>query len=199
LTFATQVLKTSSKARIITLTNTGSATLTISSIAFTGADPGDFTQTNKCGTSLAVNASCTINVMFKPQAINTRTASLTITDNAAGSPQNVPMTGVGTQVKLSPTAVSFGSVTVGTSLTKNVTLTNVGTTTVSISSIAISGTNASDFTQNNTCGSSVAGNRSCTISVTFTPTAKGKRTGTLSVNDDGGGSPQTAALTGAGK
>jgi hypothetical protein len=138
-------------------------------------------------------------VTFKPQAINTRTAAVTITDNAAGNPQSVPLTGVGTQVKLSATAINYGSVTVGTASTKNVTFTNSGTTKVDITSIAISGTNATDFTETNTCGTSVAGKKSCTISVTFTPSAKGKRAGTLSVNDDGGGSPQNVALSGTGK
>ncbi len=199
LTFATQLIKTSSKAKSVTLTNTGSASLSITSIAITGANPADFTETNNCGTTLAINASCAINVTFKPQAINTRSAAVTIIDNASGSPQSVPLSGVGTQVKLSVAALSYGNVTVGTSSTKNLTFTNSGTTTVNITGITIGGTNAGDFTETNNCGSSVAGKKSCTISVTFTPSAKGKRTGTLSVNDDGGGSPQNVSLTGTGK
>jgi hypothetical protein len=199
LTFATQLIKTSSKAQTVAMINTGSASLTITSIAITGADPADFTQANTCGSSLAINGSCTITVTFKPQAINTRTASVSITDNASGSPQTVALSGVGTQVKIFPASLNFGSITIGTSSTKTVTFTNSGSTTVNITGVSITGTNAAEYSQTNTCGSSVASKKNCTITVTFTPSAKGKQTGTLSISDDGGGSPQNASLTGTGK
>jgi hypothetical protein len=82
-----------------------------------------------------------------------------------------------------------------------VTLTNSGTAALSISSIAITGTNASDFAQTNTCPSglaTLAAGASCTISVTFTPSAAGGRTAALSVTDNASGSPQSVALSGTG-
>jgi hypothetical protein len=94
--------------------------------------------------------------------------------------------------------VSFGSVELGASLTKAVTLTNVGTTAMSISGFAITGTNAGDFTQTHTCGTTLAAAASCTISVTFEPSALGTRTAALSITDNAKGSPQTVALTGTG-
>src|SRR5439155_866316 len=102
-------------------------------------------------------------------------------------------------VSLSPTTVPFGSVTVGTtSAAQAVTLHNGTTSSASISSIAISGTNASAFAQTHTCGSSLAAGASCTISLTFKPAATGPAAATLTVADSATGSPQSAALTGAG-
>jgi len=122
-----------------------------------------------------------------------------VTDNASGSPQSVPLTGTGTVVQLSPSSLNFGSIKVGQpSSPKPITLKNLGTTTLSITSIAVTGTNSGDFTQTNTCGASVGAGGSCTINVTFTPSATGSRTASVSVTDNGGGSPQTAALSGTG-
>jgi hypothetical protein len=79
-----------------------------------------------------------------------------------------------------------------------VTLTNIGNIALNISGIQITGPNASDFAQSNHCGNSVPPGGSCKIKVTFTPTAQGARSASLSISDDGGGSPQTVALAGNG-
>jgi len=111
----------------------------------------------------------------------------------------VSLTGTGTEVKLAPGRLTFAPQKVGTtSPPQNVTLTNVGTTSLSISGIKIGGTNAGDFAQSNTCGSSVAAGASCTISITFTPKATGSRKAAISVMDNGGGSPQQIQLSGTG-
>src|SRR5439155_25240257 len=81
-----------------------------------------------------------------------------------------------------------------TSAAQAVTLTNTGSATLTITSITASG----DFSQTNTCGSPVIIGGTCTITVTFTPTVAGSRTGTLSVTDNASGSPHTAALSGKG-
>jgi len=177
LTFSTQAIGTTSAAKPVTLKNTGTASLTISSIAITGINAGDFAQTHTCGSLLAAGASCKISVKFKPTMSGTRTAALSIRDNAAGSPQKVTLSGIGTAAKLSPISLSFGSIGLGTtSLPKTVSLKNVGTTTLTITGIAISGTNASDFAQTHTCGSSLAAGANCSISVRFTPAVLGTRT-----------------------
>jgi hypothetical protein len=200
LTFATQVVGTTSSAKMVTLTNTGTAALTISNLTFVGANPTSFAETNTCGSSVAPGASCFISVSFKPTAINTLTATLDVNDNATGSPQTVSLTGTGTVVRLTPASLSFGSITVGkTSAVKKVTLTNSSENPVSITSVTLTGTNASDFAETTTCGGTVQGGRNCTFSLTFTPSAKGSRTATLSVADNGGGSPQTVRLSGTGK
>jgi hypothetical protein len=102
-------------------------------------------------------------------------------------------------MKFSPASWGFGTQPVHTSsLPKKIALTNKGGVTVNIARVSIAGANAADFTQTNTCGKSVASGASCFVTVTFTPAAKGKRTAAVSASDNGGGSPQTAPLSGAG-
>jgi hypothetical protein len=102
-------------------------------------------------------------------------------------------------VQLVPTTLNFGTQPVGTrSLPKRITLTNKGGAAVNIISISITGINAKDFAETNTCGKSVASGASCFIKVTFKPLAKGKRTADVSISDDDGGSPQKVGLTGTG-
>ncbi len=200
LTFANQLLNTTSQGQKVTLTNTGNGALTVTSLSISGTNSTEFTQTNTCGITVNVGASCTITVAFRPTAINARTATLNINDNAFGAPQTIALTGTGTNIKLSATTVNFGTVTVGQkSPVKNVTVTNSGSVTVNISGISLSGANSSDYTETTTCGATLLTRKTCTISLTFAPTVKGTRTATLNVNDDGGGSPQTAALTGSGR
>jgi probable HAF family extracellular repeat protein len=199
ISFGVAAVGTTTAARAVTLTNLATTTLNITGIAITGINPGDFAQTNTCGNSLSAGASCSISVSFKPTASGARTAALSVSDNAAGSPQKVTLGGVGTTVKLSPTSLNFGLVVVGmTSAAQNVTLTNVGTTILSITGIAITGTNAGDFSQTHTCGSSLSAGTSCSISVTFQPAATGTRTAVLSVTDNAAGSPQKVTLSGKG-
>ena len=193
LIFVTQPLGTSSPAQSVTLSNDGTVALSITSISFTGADPGDFAQTNTCGISIAPGASCTINVTFDPAHIGARTANLSVTDNGPGSPQTVSVAGVGTVVQLNPSSLKFFFVTVGSSKTLSTTLTNVGKTTLSISGITITGP---FFAQTNSCGSSVAGGGSCTINVTFTPSTVGPWSADIRISDNGGGSPQLVPLSG---
>ncbi|MGW0797799.1 choice-of-anchor D domain-containing protein [Streptomyces sp. NPDC002692] len=91
LTYATQALNTSSSAKTVTVTNTGTAAATVSGITVTG----DFSQTNTCGTSIAANASCTVNVTFRPTASGTRTGDLSIASNASNGTTTVALTGTG--------------------------------------------------------------------------------------------------------
>jgi chitodextrinase len=80
----------------VTLTNSGTTVLTITSIAIGGANPGDFSITAKtCGATLAPAASCTVDVTFRPTARKTRSGILSVADNAAGSPHVVALTGTG--------------------------------------------------------------------------------------------------------
>jgi phosphoesterase family protein/centrosomal CEP192-like protein len=206
LAFPSTTVGTTSAAQAVTLKNSGGSSLTISSISITGTNSGDFKQSNNCGSSVAAGASCAISVTFTPTATGTRTAAVSIADNASGSPQMVGLTGTGASsttgspvVSLSPTSLTFPSQTVGTTSTAQpVTLKNTGTASLSITSISITGTNSGDFKQSNGCGSSVAAGASCTINVTFTPTATGTRTASVSIADNASGSPQTVSLTGTG-
>ncbi len=195
LTFPAQLVGTTSKAQTVTLTNTGLGILKITK----GAIKGPFGETTNCGATVNPGSSCTISVTFKPTTIGTASGSISITDNAPTSPQTISLQGTGTNVQLTPASLNFGNQTVGTtSARKIITLTNKGTAALSISGIAITGTDPGDFAQLNNCPTSVAAGASCSIAVTFTPTATGARSADVSVTDNGGGSPQQVPLTGTG-
>jgi hypothetical protein len=103
--------------------------------------------------------------------------------------------GGGTALTASPSSVSFGNENVGsTSSSQSVTVKNPGTSSVSLSPAGVSG----PFGESSTCGTSLAAGASCTVSVTFKPTAAGSASGTLSVSSSAPGSPLTVALTGTG-
>jgi len=196
LTFGSQNVGITSGLQPVTLSNTGSAALTITSIT-TGSD---FAQTNNCAGSVAASGSCTINVTFTPTVPGPRKGMVTINDNAAGSPHIVIVTGVGMAAGLAPSSLTFASQNVGTSSSlQMVTLSNAGSGVMHIWQMAITGANASDFAKTTTCGSTLAAGTKCTISVTFTPSAGGTRSASLLVSNDGGGGPQAVALSGTGQ
>jgi hypothetical protein len=107
--FGNQPVGTSSTAQVVGLSNTGTDTLTITSIAVIGANSGDFSQTNTCGGSVAAGSSCNINITFKPTAAGARIASVSIADDAANSPHSVALTGTGTETDFSLAAASGAS------------------------------------------------------------------------------------------
>jgi hypothetical protein len=189
------LIGTTSKAQTVTLTNTGVGILKITKRALSGP----FGLSTNCAATINPGSSCTLSVTFKPKTIGNLTGSASITDNAPSSPQTISLQGTGTDVQLTPASLNFGNQTVGTtSARKVITLRNKGSVALNISGITITGTNAGDFAQLNNCGTSVAAGASCSIGVTFTPTAKGARSADVSVSDDGGGSPQQVPLTGTG-
>ena len=95
LNFANQCMGSTSTPESVTLTNVGNAALTLSSVQVTDSNASDFSQTNTCGSSVAANDMCTIGVTFTPSLASTESASVTITDNAGGSPQTVGLLGTG--------------------------------------------------------------------------------------------------------
>ena len=207
LDFGNQLLATTSAPMTVTLTNTGAAALTINSFAASGDFAATSTGASACPTSpatLAAGANCTINVTFTPTASGARTGTLSLTDNAGGSPQIMTLSGNGTApgVGLAPTSLGFGNQPLATTSTPmTVTLTNTGTAALTINSFAASGDFAATSTGASACPTSpatLAAGANCTINVTFTPTASGARTGTLSVTDNAGGSPQIMTLSGNG-
>ncbi|WP_433615957.1 choice-of-anchor D domain-containing protein [Dactylosporangium sp. CA-139114] len=340
LSFGGTVVGTSSATQTVTLNNSGTTAASVSGIATSG----DFSQTNTCGNSIAVGASCTVTVKFTPTASGSRSGSLTVTSNANNSPATVGLSGSGigtdTNIALNKTATassqvngtqtpntatdgnaatywesannafpqwiqvdlgaatSIGKVTLKlppdtawatrtqtlsitgstdgtnfstlsasagrtfnpasgnavaitvpatnvryvrvnvtantgwpaaqlselevypsgggtvnapvlsaspsslsyatqalntTSAAQSVTITNTGTAAATVSGVSVSG----DFAQTNTCGSIAVG-ASCSVSVTFRPTASGTRTGTLTVTSNANNSPTTVALSGTG-
>jgi hypothetical protein len=166
-----------------------------------GADPGDFVlSANTCGSSLAGNSSCSVTVTYVPTSGGSRSANLSIVDGDPTSPQSVTFSGSADAISVSPASVGFGTVAVGKTSPKTVTITNAGTATVTLSPLQISGANSGDFTlSNNTCGNSMPGTSSCSVTVTFGPLASGSRTATLTVTDSDLSSPTKVTLSGTGK
>jgi hypothetical protein len=193
LNFGNQAEGTTSTSQDLFLTNNQNSSVTISNVSASG----DFAETDNCVGNLPAKGKCTVSVTFTPTTLGPRTGTITVTDNAPNSPQTATLTGTGVaQATLNHTSLVFGTFTLGvTSPPKSVTLKNNLNTILTITSITTRG----DFAQTNTCGGSVPALGTCTINVTFTPTAKGTRTGTLTVTDSANNSPQTVALTGTGK
>ncbi|WP_328914513.1 MULTISPECIES: choice-of-anchor D domain-containing protein [unclassified Streptomyces] len=341
LSFAATVVGSSAPAQTVTVSNSGTTAATVSGVTASG----DFSQTNNCST-LAVGASCTVTVTFKPTTGGARTGNLTLTGNANNSPTTVTLAGSGidsstniaagrpasassssgtyvpanltdadastywesangsfpqwAQVDLgqnygvgkvvlklppatawaartqtlsvlgstdgsnfstlvgsagytfdpnannntvtitfnsataryvrvnitanngwaagqlsdfevfpsgggggtsaatlsaNPGSLTFASQAPGTtSAAQTVTVTNTGNAAAAVSGVSVSG----DFSQTNTCGSSLAANASCTVSVKFAPTASGTRTGGLTISSNASNNPTTVALTGTG-
>jgi hypothetical protein len=204
LPFGTETIGVQSAAQTVTLKNTGTATLDISSIAFSGA-AGPFVLTaNTCGATLAATVSCTFSAAFKPTTTGAFSATIAVADNASGSPQTVALTGTGSNsgavVSLSAGILSFGTESVGVETpVQTVTLKNVGTLAVTISSISLTGTGASSYLITaNTCGTSLAVAASCIFSAAFKPTTTGSLSAGIAVTDNATGSPQSVALNGTG-
>jgi hypothetical protein len=138
-------------------------------------------------------------VFFGPTTAGTVNGTLSLNDNAPGSPQLVTLTGIGTFLQISPTQINFGSVRVGKSSNPTkVTLTNTGTGSLQVASVTITGSNVGDFTQTNGCTAPLKSKRSCSVSVTFSPKTTGARSANVTIVD-GSGVTQNVPLTGTGK
>lgn len=202
LSFGNEAVGSASSARTETLTNTATSDLMIDGVTIDNGGSGttEFKQVaTTCGATLAAGASCAVEVTFTPSQSGPRTATLTIYDNTAGSPQTVSLSGVGLtpapSVTLSPSALPFGIQLVGTtSPARSVALSNYGTATLNVSSI----TATSSFSETDDCVPTVVSGGTCTIQVRFTPGASGAVAGTLSIADDAAGNPQKVPLSGTG-
>jgi hypothetical protein len=192
LQFATQEVGSPSQPQLALLRNMGSSALSISSISTTG----DFAESDDCGTSVPAAGSCTLSVIFTPTATGSRSGSVVIQDDTTGTPHTISLSGGGSgpDVVFSVSHLSFSSVQAGSSAAQSLRLANNGNVTLSINTIQVTG----DFAQTNNCLTSVPSNSSCTVDVTFTPTLPGARNGTLTINDNAPGNPQTLSLTGVG-
>ena len=194
LSFGDQAVGTTSVPQTVTMTNTGTATLTIGSITTTA----NFAiSSTTCGEALLMGTNCSVSVTFTPSALGLVAGTLTFTDDASNSPQTASLAGTGTAVlvTLFPGNVTFPKQEIGTtSVLKTFTLTNHGP---QLTGIAISA--MGDFAvSDTTCTTSLPPNGHCNIDVTFAPAEVGLRPGQLIVNDSASDSPQTASLDGTG-
>jgi hypothetical protein len=181
-------------AQSITMTNSGSAALTISSVTASG----DFRETDTCaGRTVAIGGSCSVSVTFLPSATGTRTGVLTVYGNVSGGQATASLTGIGAApaaVVLDPLNLDFGTVPIGsTTASQNITVSNTGGVPATLQQPVVSG----DFQMTaDTCGATLAPGSGCTLSIVFTPTASGTRNGSVMQADSAG--TQAVSLTGVG-
>ncbi len=192
LNFGSVPTGSTSAAQTVTVANPTNTAASVSGIAITG----DFKQTNNCGSAIAANGSCTVSVTFGPTATGARSGTLTV--NAGGVTNTVSLAGTGTApgpvLSANPGSLAFASTVVGSHASpQTVTIANTGTTGATVSGVSVTG----DFSQTNNCGTIAAG-ASCAVTVTFTPSTGGTRTGTLTVNSNANNSPTTVGLSGSG-
>jgi hypothetical protein len=189
---------TTGAAQTITISNSSNVSFNIASITASG----HFNQTNNCGGLLALGAHCTVMVSFTPTATGLESGAITVTDSTRISPLAIPLSGTGVNgpfLTPYPSRANFAPQAVGTSSTQAaIVLVNTGNASLNINGISITGADSSDFTQINNCGSSLPAAGSCTVNVTFSPTATGSRTASIAVSDTAPGSPQSASLAGTG-
>lgn len=176
----------------LTVSNPGTAVLNVTNIT---ASDGQYVP-DLTSFSVAAGGSQVVNVTFTPVATGSQPASLSITHNAAGSPTSVTLSGTGTSasIGLSPLALAFGSVVVGSSSSLALTITNTGGASLSVTNLT---SNDGQFAPDATSFTISAGG-SRVVNVAFTPTAGGSYTGTLSIAHSAMGSPATVPLSGTG-
>jgi len=189
LAFPNTVVNQLSAAQTATLTNSGGVNLTSIAVSVSGA----FQMTNGCGAILAPNANCTVSVQFYPTATGYQTGTLTIQDELLK--QTVALSGTGIAppaFSVNPPSLTFAGQQVSVaSLPQTLTVTNTGGAPLNISGFQMSGSSAASFScgttvcSATTCGttlSNVAGQNSCTVQVTFTPSVAGGNTAALVIS-----------------
>ncbi len=207
LTFGSQPVNTASAVQTLMLQNTGTDALAYGGVTVAGAAASDFGVSDSACTaagSLPPGGSCAITVTFTPTAVGTRTARITVHDDATPQTQSSSVVGTGTPsaVGISPSPVTFPAVTTAglASQPQTVTITNTSSDPLPVTSTAIAGANPFSFTSSaDTCtGATLAPAARCTVTVTFTPTAAGLRTALLNVTDSGLHAPHrhTVSLSG---
>ncbi len=192
LDLGTRMVGRSSQPGTTTLSNRGSAPLQIACIGATG----DFATSSDCPSTLSAGSACTISVTFTPVGSGTRVGSIQLQDNAAGSPHVVTLTGYGatSSASVAPTSLDFGVQRVGTaSSAQRITYTNISGVTLHVSSVSA----PAGFQQTNDC-LTLAPDASCHLDVTFNPVSMGTYGGTMTIRDDGVGSPRAVVLSGTG-
>jgi hypothetical protein len=190
-----------------TIRNTGTAPLVIGTTPVTGTNAADFTVTSAPCASIPAGGSCLVTVRFAPKATGARTGILTINHNATGGSTQVSLsgTGAGSTFAIAQNPVTFGTVTRNTTKTQSVTVKNTGTLAFRVTAASVSGADAASFAVVNNgagcVGTQLAAGKTCSLTVSFTPTAVRNYTGVLNVTGDNTSLPATASstLTGTGK
>ncbi len=201
MTFTNQQPGVASSPQMLTVTNSGGASMANIGFAFTGSAASSYSVTSTtCGSSLASGSSCTAQIVFTPSATGSISAALVISSSTSGvAAASVPLNGSGqlaTGLATNPSQITFPVVAAGQSSTAQpVTVTN--SSSYAIGSVALAAT-ASFSVRQNTCTGSLAAGAACTASVIFQPTGGGSASGLLTVSSSEVATPATVALSGTG-
>jgi hypothetical protein len=199
------VLMTERSTGIAVLRNTGTEVLTIGAISAESvtSDWGSFQfMETTCGSSLAPGANCNVTVQFVPWDEAQFTGGLMVSTSAGQRQVTLSATAIAGHVTYSSDLVSFGSVAVGSTVTRTLTITNTGQGAIPMHEMtvfnpSVSYDAVSDYTVAHNCGSSIAVGAVCTITLQFTPEVVGTSPRSLLVNHEGVG-PYRVAISGAG-
>jgi hypothetical protein len=202
--FGNQRTGTTSASLPLTVTNSGTASLTVSAITIAGLDADQFkVYSQSCMNGpIAPGGRCTVNVKFAPTSTGPKDAVLKLTDDSPAGSHTSPLTGTGIASDVSfDTPLNFGDQTTGTtSASQTLTVTNSGTASLTVGTVTIAGTDPTEFNLvSETCTTAaVAPGASCQVTVTFSPTTAGAKSAVVRLTDDAPGSPHTSALSGNG-
>ncbi len=208
LAFGGTTVGQTSTALSTTLTNSGNAMLTISTVAVGGANPGDFAISGgscTAGTSVAAGASCNVQLAFRPTGAGARGAALNISHNATGAASGVALSGTGNAVAtatvaLSANALNFGALLTGSAApAQSMTVNNAGQAALTFSGIGLSGANAAIFTLGGSCATATAvpAGGSCTVTVVATPTTAGPFSANLNLASNASNGNIAVSLAGS--
>jgi HYDIN/CFA65/VesB-like, Ig-like domain/Abnormal spindle-like microcephaly-assoc'd, ASPM-SPD-2-Hydin/Cep192 domain 4 len=191
------VLDGASASVPVTLTNTGTAAVSITAHSITGTG---FTLTGwTAPASLTAGQTTSFTVTFAPTTAGNKSGSVSITSNAPGSPLVINLSGseTATQATMTtnPSPVVFGNLNVGSNSTQTVTLTNTGNAALNISAATISG---SGYTMSLTAPKTINTGANAQFTVKFAPTTSGSSAGSIQITSNAAGSPATISLSGTG-
>ncbi|MEO7029630.1 MAG: choice-of-anchor D domain-containing protein [Acidobacteriaceae bacterium] len=191
----------SSGTLAVTISNVSSSPVMLTALSGSGDFAAAYGNCPSAGSALAAGASCVLQVTFTPTVAGTRTGTLSLSTNATTLPLTVALTGnaVVAKLQITPGALAFGTIAVGAPANLSLTLLNSGSAPVTGIGIASSGANAADFAVTVPCSvTTLQPGQGCAVTVTFTPSAVGARSATLSVASSDPSSPATIPLTGSG-
>ncbi|WP_176441753.1 choice-of-anchor D domain-containing protein [Granulicella rosea] len=197
------VLTGSTATQAVTIGNSGTAPLNFAGFTIAGSAASSYSVSTTCGTQLAVGSTCVVSVAFTPVLAGAYAATLNIADNAGISPQTVALSGTAVtpppSLGLSAQTLSFTQPAQSTSVAQTLTLTNTGGQTLTIAGIALPSTSPANFTISSmTCGSSLAINASCTVSVVFTPFLSTSYTSSLTISTNANVPVKVIPISGTG-
>jgi hypothetical protein len=201
LAFGSRMLNVTAPGQVVTIANTGTIALPITSTSLSGNNSGQFSRSTNCPSQLTVGGTCAVTVVFKPTSSGNKSANLLIALGGGAGNKTVTLTGTGVNYSftVSPTSLAFGNVARGTtSAAKTVTVKNTSSVALPITSVALGGSNAGQYTRTNNCPTQLSAGASCTVSVRFKPTSTGSKSATLVVAPGNGVASKSVALSGTG-